>query len=197
MGIAFFSAPQLLVLLRPLIHFWLGHDYVLSQYIVLLIVINFILQISRQPALTFIDGYGLQWVQKWKSIIESALNIVFSLVALICFRSGLAGILLGTIGSTLLFVIWYEPFIVLTHALKMENRVRNIALIKILLEKLWLLLPTIAVWLIMHFFQGSGIFFLIKLMSINFVISLSLFLLIFSYTDEMKNLYNSFRKIVK
>lgn len=192
--VAFFSAPQLLTLLRPLINFWLGNHYVLSQYIVLLIVINFVLQISRQPALTYIDAYGLQWVQKWKSIIESALNIVFSLIALIFFHLGLMGILLGTIGSTVLFVLWYEPFIVLKHALKMEGRARNIALIQVLLEKLWLLVPTIITWSTMHYFQGAGIIFLIQLVLVNFLISLLLFLLIFSRTDEMKSIYQIFKK---
>ena len=184
--VSFFVAPQLLTLLRPLIVLWLGEKYVLSQYIVLLIVVNFILQISRTPALIYVDAYGLQWIQKWKSIIESVLNILFSVIALEFFKLGLIGILLGTIGSTLLYVLWYEPLVVLKYGLKMDNKEQFISLVKILLEKLWLIIPSLCTWLIIHFFQGRGMFFLIEMIVINFIISILLFLIIFGRKDEFK-----------
>lgn len=193
-GIAFFLAPQLLTMLRPLVVFWLGEDYVLSQYIVLLITINFVIQISRAPALVYIDAYGLQWVQKWKSVIESILNIGFSLVALSLFHLGLIGILLGTIGSTTLFVSWYEPLIVLNYSLNLKSRERFQVLCQILIDKLWLLIPTIVVWLIMHFFHGSGILFLLQLMIVNLIISIILFYIIFGRRNETKSLYYLFVK---
>lgn len=122
--IAFFVAPQLLTLLRPLVSLWIGEKFVLSQYVVLLIVINFVLQISRYPSLMYIDAYGLQWVQKWKSPIEAILNIVFSLIAILVFDLGLAGVILSTILSTALFVLWYEPFVVVRYALHIEKNNR-------------------------------------------------------------------------
>lgn len=187
--IAFFIAPQLLTLLRPLIIFWVGDKYVLSQYIVLLIVINFILQISRLPSLTYIDAYGLQWIQKWKSVIEAVMNITFSLMALKIFELGLAGILIGTIGSTALFVLWYEPYIVLKYAFRLSKIEQLKYLIILILEKLFLVFPTIITWLGMHFFKGSGLLILLELGITNFLITLIFFVIFFRKRDEMRVIY--------
>lgn len=192
--IAFFVAPQLLTLFRPLIEFWIGSKYVLSQYIVLLIVINFILQISRLPALTYIDAYGLQWVQKWKSVIEAILNIMLSLVALKIFNLGLVGILMGTIGSTALFVLWYEPFIVFRYAFQLSKVDQIRHLIKILFEKLWLILPIVISWVCMHFISGTGILIILKLMLINLAIGIGLFFILFWRRSEIRYIFKLIHK---
>lgn len=188
-AIAFFVAPQLLTLLRPLINMWLGKEYILSQYIVLLIVINFVLQISRTPSLIYVDAYGLQWIQKWKSVIESVLNIVFSLICLGIFHLGLIGILLGTLGSTVLFVLWYEPYLVLKYGLKLDEKEQLISLAKILLEKVWLILPTVTTWLCMHIIKGSGALLISKIMVMNFIVLFILFAVIFWNRGELKYIY--------
>lgn len=104
------------------IRLWTGVGSVLPLFSVLLIIVNFILQIQRYPSLTFIDAFGLQWVQKWKSVFESLINIVVSLVLLISFKLGLVGVLLGTFASTVLVVSWYEPYIVLRHVCGQQYR---------------------------------------------------------------------------
>ncbi|MBZ5963219.1 lipopolysaccharide biosynthesis protein [Leuconostoc gasicomitatum] len=195
--IAFFIAPQLLTLLRPLVELWIGSEYVLSQYIVLLIVINFVLQISRLPSLTYIDAYGLQWIQKWKSVVEAILNIFFSLIALKVFELGLMGILLGTIGSTALFVLWYEPYIVFKYAFFLSRADQFKYLIKLLIEKLWLILPTIVTWIVMHFISGTGMIILVKLSLINFALSCILFMLFFRKRPEIKYIVNLVSNIKK
>lgn len=186
--LTFFVAPQLLTAFRPLIEWWLGESYVLSQYIVLLIVINFVLQISRLPALTYIDAYGLQWVQKWKSVFEVILNIVFSLTALKVFNLGLVGILLGTILSTLLFVLWYEPHIVLRYAFKITGRQQLKQISLILLEKVWLVIPTILTWVFMHYVQSDGIVLLLQVVIVNLLIISVVFVILFTRTKYVQNL---------
>ena len=192
--IAFFVAPQLLTLLRPLVALWIGNEYILSQYIVLLIVINFVLQISRLPSLTYIDAYGLQWVQKWKSVIEAILNIVLSLIALKIFNLGLVGILIGTIGSTALFVLWYEPLIVFKYAFLLSKINQFKYLTKILFEKLWLILPTVLSWLLIHLISGTGITIILKLILINLAVSVILFLIFFLKRPEIKYIVNLMHK---
>ncbi|HCN55711.1 lipopolysaccharide biosynthesis protein [Leuconostoc citreum] len=189
-GVSFLVAPQLLVLLRPLISFWLGERYILSQYIVLLIVINFVLQLSRYPSLMYIDAYGLQWIQKWKSLIEAVLNIAFSLICLIVFNLGLAGVIIGTILSTGLFVLWYEPFIVAKYALKMSKIGQFKIVSGILIDKLWLIVPTLLVWFVMHFLSGNGLIFLIQLFSINFFLVLLTLLMVYGTRPEFKYFLN-------
>lgn len=192
--LTFFVAPQLLTVLRPLVTWWLGSNYVLSQYVVLLIVANFVLQVSRLSSLTYIDAYGLQWVQKWKSVIEAILNILFSLIALKIFNLGLAGILWGTILSTLLFVSWYEPYIVLKYAFNMSLRLRIKNIVLTLFEKVWCIVPTVIAWHMMHYVNGTGIISIIKLIFLNSLIILIVFTLIFFKHKEVHNIRNLLMK---
>ncbi|MCS8594987.1 transporter [Leuconostoc citreum] len=168
-SVPLFMAPQLFILLRPFIQWWIGGTYVLSQEITLLIVINLTLQIFRLPSLTFIDAYGLQWVQKWKSIFESIVNVLFSLILLIVFNMGLEGILLGTIISTLVTVSWYEPYIVLKHAIKDDT---TGFIFNYLRGLIGVIITLLVAWFITHQLVGEGIIFLFELLFIVLIISL-------------------------
>lgn len=98
------------------VNLWVGGNNILPELATMLIVINCMLSVARYPALTFIDAFGLQWIQRWKSIVESAVNIGVALFLLIVFKMGLVGVLLGTLCSNLLVVNWYEPYLVLREA---------------------------------------------------------------------------------
>lgn len=95
------------------INIWVGGKNILPVVPTILITLNCLLAVIRYPALTFIDAFGLQWIQRWKSIVESAVNVGVALILLIVFKMGLNGVLLGTLCSNLLVVNWYEPFLVL------------------------------------------------------------------------------------
>lgn len=168
-SIPLFIAPQLFILLRPFIQWWLGNDYVLSQEVTILIVINLTVQVFRLPSLTFIDAYGLQWVQKWKSIFESAVNVIVSLILLILFDLGLKGILLGTIISTLVTVSWYEPYIVLKYGIK--SRVDHF-IFDYIRGVTGVIIAILSVWFLTHTLVGSGIPFILLLLAINLMVSL-------------------------
>lgn len=98
------------------INIWVGRENILTELATILIVANCLLSVIRYPALTFIDAFGLQWIQRWKSIVESAVNIIVSFILLYFFKLGLVGVLLGTLASNLLVVNWYEPYLVLREA---------------------------------------------------------------------------------
>ncbi|MGV0167932.1 lipopolysaccharide biosynthesis protein [Furfurilactobacillus sp. WILCCON 0119] len=112
----------LILCFSAFVRLWLGAHSVLPFMSVNIIVINFVLQIQRYPSLTFIDAFGLQWIQKWKSVIESLINIGVSLFLLMSFHAGLNGVLLGTLISTLTVVSWYEPYIVLRNVCDKQYR---------------------------------------------------------------------------
>ncbi|MDM7530316.1 lipopolysaccharide biosynthesis protein [Lacticaseibacillus paracasei] len=103
----------LLLVFNAFMRFWIGSGSLLSSSAVLLIVINAMLQLARYPSLTFIDAFGLQWIQRWKSVIEALINLLVSLILLAVFHLGLEGVLLGTLASNIFVVTWYEPYIVL------------------------------------------------------------------------------------
>lgn len=172
-SVPLFIGPQLFILLNPFIRFWLGDRFLLSQEIVFLIVFNLTLQIFRLPSLTFIDAFGLQWIQKWKSIFESFFNILISLVLLWAFHEGLKGVLLGTICSTLITVSWYEPYIVLKHAVRDLKWKYLFDYLKGLLQ---FGIATWLSWLVTYNFSGRGLFYLFELLIIVFLISVVVFI---------------------
>lgn len=157
-----FIIPQLFILLPPFIKWWIGEKYVLSMSSTILILTNITLQLFRQAPLTFIDAYGLQWVQKWKAIIESIINMGFSLVFILVFHMGLDGILVGTTVSTIITVSWYEPYVVFKHGF------HDIKLIKKFTIDYCKRLLTISIvvsiaWTLTKNMSGEGLPFLILL----------------------------------
>lgn len=111
-----FSTVCLAVLFNPFITLWLGSDYLYDQRLVFLIAINFYVTGMRQSVLTFRDAYGMYWYDRYKPLFESAINLVASIVLAIPF--GVAGILLGTLISTMTTCFWVEPYVLYKYGLK-------------------------------------------------------------------------------
>lgn len=99
----------------PFVNLWVGEINVFPLFLTWLISINLWLTLVRTPSWIFADSFGLQWVQKWKSIVEAIVNLAISLAFLKFFEMGIEGIILGTILSTILIVIWYEPWTVFKY----------------------------------------------------------------------------------
>lgn len=97
--------------------FWIGSKYVFSITTELLIAIVMVLQLVRVPFGIYIDAFGLQWVQRWKSVIEAVANLIFTLTLIQFFHLGVNGILIGTILSTITTVLWIEPLIIYRFSL--------------------------------------------------------------------------------
>lgn len=87
---------------------WLGPEYLLSPTIVLVIVINFFLFGMRQSVAMFRASMGIYWVDRYKPIVESLVNLVASII--LGKQFGILGILIGTTISTVFVCIWVEPY---------------------------------------------------------------------------------------
>ena len=107
-----------LIFINPFITIWLGKDFLFNIGVVILIVVNFLLTNYRRPALILISVYGLSYEQNKKVLVEIILNIVLSLYYLVVLDLGVAGILLGTICSTVVTCIWYEPYSAFKYGIK-------------------------------------------------------------------------------
>ena len=108
--ISYFSSTGIFIFINIIIEIWLGKEYLLSKNIVLLISINFFITIYRLSSLTLINGYGLFSHQKIKALCEASLNLIFSILLVKYTSFGIAAVLLGTLISSLLTVVWYEPY---------------------------------------------------------------------------------------
>ncbi len=108
----YFSSSVLITTMNLFIVFWVGESYLLSQETIFLIICNFILLMSRNSSLVFIEAFGLAWQQRWKSILEALINIILSFSFLYFFKLGINGVLLATTISSLTTVCWIEPYVV-------------------------------------------------------------------------------------
>ena len=118
----YFASMGYLLFIHPFIMIWLGESFSFNRTIEILIVLHFFLTFYRRPILVLISVYGLSYEQNKKVIVEILLNIILSLYFLSILDLGVAGILLGTIASTILTCTWYEPYSVFKYGLKTSSK---------------------------------------------------------------------------
>lgn len=103
-----FSCCCLFNLLNPFIEvIWLGKEFLFNTSIVLLIVVKIYITGMRTSVQTFKNAKGLYWQNKFMPLGESIINIVASII--LVYKFGVAGVLLGTIISSVCTCVWIEP----------------------------------------------------------------------------------------
>lgn len=105
--IACFSGICILVIIQPFIKIWVGEKYLLSMLVVSTVVFNYFQKMMRNTYMAFKDSAGIWREDKFVPLIESLLNIVFSIICLKIF--GLAGVFMGTIISGLALWCYSYP----------------------------------------------------------------------------------------
>lgn len=108
-------------LYNPFIALWLGEDYLFPMEIVALIVVNFYVYCMRIPVCTTKDAMGLFWIDRYKPLVEAAINLAASI--LLARRIGIAGVLLGTLISTVAAPLWVEPLVLSRYGLERPVRI--------------------------------------------------------------------------
>ncbi|MCD7135784.1 oligosaccharide flippase family protein [Limosilactobacillus balticus] len=159
----------ILFLSNDVISLWLGQRYVLSQLDVILIAISFYVINYRVLGWSFISVYGLARYMKVFSISEMIANIVFSLFYMGVLKLQLTGVLLGTITSTVLTVMWQDPYIIFHHAFHssvkpyFKRYLYNLLIIALELIMIFKLNEFLPANLWAHFFALLGLVILIGL----------------------------------
>lgn len=108
--IATFSSICIFLIIQPFIVIWVGKEYQLNLLVLIVLVFNYFQKIQRCTYSTFKDAAGIWEEDKFVPLIESALNIVFSIICLKIF--GLAGVFMGTIISSLSLWCYSYPKLV-------------------------------------------------------------------------------------
>ena len=80
---------------------------------VLMIGLNFYVVGIRKVPLTFKEAMGLLWNDRYKPLIEAALNVAVSVLSI--RMMGIAGIFFGTIFSMAATSLWVEPLVLFRH----------------------------------------------------------------------------------
>lgn len=115
-----YLAGGLMMLFNPFITIFFGEQYCFPLITVIIIVIEFYITRMRQVNLLFREAMGLFWNDRYKAVAESIINLVVSLLLVKPF--GVAGIVGGTIISSLCTCVWMEPYVLMKYGIRDEWR---------------------------------------------------------------------------
>lgn len=111
-----FATTSIYNIMEPFIIFWLGEKFLLSNFVLIILSINFYMLGMRSSIGIYKEAAGIYYEDRFVPIIESIVNIIASIIFAKHF--GLAGIFLGTITSSLIVVFYSLPFFVYKEVFK-------------------------------------------------------------------------------
>ncbi|MBO0448190.1 hypothetical protein JZO76_01440 [Enterococcus sp. MJM12] len=106
----------LFFLIPPFIEFWLGKEFVMSEWLLLGFVVDYFFLNMVRIVATFRNANGLFMQGKYRPLIMSILNVVISVIFVKQF--GVAGAIWGTIVSRVLTQVWFDPLVVFKYLFK-------------------------------------------------------------------------------
>lgn len=106
----------LVTLINFFIRMIFGEEYLFSMTVVVIIMAEFFISGLRQMGLQFREALGLFWHDRYKALAEAIINLVVSLI--LVRRFGVAGIIGGTIISSLLTCVWFEPYVLMRYGIE-------------------------------------------------------------------------------
>lgn len=110
-GLMVFS---LYYLMQPFIVWWLGEEYLLSNTVLVLLLVNLFIMQTRGVVDIFNHSHGL-YADTWAAWVEGIINLAVTIS--VAIHWGIVGILLGKIVSTLLIVVLWKPYYLFTRGL--------------------------------------------------------------------------------
>jgi Na+-driven multidrug efflux pump len=147
--ISMFTSICLLLIIQPFINIWVGKNFLLEYSIVIVLVFNFFQKMQRNTYNAFKDSAGIWKEDKFIPLIESALNILFSIIGIKIF--GLIGVFIGTIISGLVLWCYSYPKYVYKKLLKRSYKNYAIETIGYILTFILIALTTYGFSLIFSF----------------------------------------------
>jgi O-antigen/teichoic acid export membrane protein len=185
-----FCSVCLYVLANRFILLLWGESYLLSKTTLFIIVINFFLYGFQVAINVFRDTTGLFVQGKYRPLISSAINVLFSLI--LVKPLGISGIILATVISRVMVSSWYDPYILYKHYFAQEVRYYYYRFISYIVL-------TVGICLLADYISnlfGGGISSFI--LSMFLCILFSGFLIIpFVNTCETKYLFSYIKQIIK
>lgn len=105
-----FCSISIFCLMKPFITLWIGKEYLLPTSVLFMITMVFYMQTMKKTLKVFKEGAGKFEQDKYIPILESIINIVFSIIFVKYF--GLIGVFIGTFISTLILYFYSYPKLV-------------------------------------------------------------------------------------
>lgn len=96
-----------LCVIQPFISLWIGSRFLLPIFVVVILTVNLYIKLMTRTMNTFKEASGIFYEDRYIPIVQSIMNIVFSIIFLHFF--GLSGVFMGTIISYLLLHLYSYP----------------------------------------------------------------------------------------
>ncbi len=104
---AMMSSIGIFVVMESFITVWIGKEYILPKFVLFALTTNNFIYVTKTCTSNFQEAAGIFYEDRYIPIIESIVNISFSIIFLKIF--GLAGVFLGTACSHLITHIYTYP----------------------------------------------------------------------------------------
>lgn len=191
--IATFTGISLLILMEPFIKLWIGDEFLLSFSVLIVLVFNYFQKMMRNTYQTFKEAAGIFYEDRFVPLVESALNIIVSI--LLVKYLGLVGVFIGTIISGMVLWGYSYPKYVYKNLFKRSylNYIKET--IGYLLLFISIASMTYLLSSIIHFNQ-IYLTFIVNLLISLFIPNL-LLLLFFYKTEHFKYFKTIINKIIK
>lgn len=187
--IATFCGTSILLIIQPFITFWIGSQYLLSLPVLAVLVLNFYQRMMKTSIVVFKDAAGIWNEDKFIPFVESALNLVFSILFIKLF--GLAGVFLGTIVSSL--ALWCYSYPKFVYKKLFDRSYKNFAIEMITYTILFIAIAAITYCISLIFnFNNPFIKVIINGIICIVIPNLMIFIL-FRTNDNFKYFYNLFK----
>lgn len=165
----------------PFIIWWIGEKYLLSELTLVLMILGAFLNMSRGIIDPFKEAYQL-FGDIWAPIAEAVINL--GAAVLLGHLWGLNGVLLGSNLGLIIMVVFWKPYYVFKHGLKMPciNYYLQYGLILSVLS----LCAFLSVYLFKELKSGSTMTQLFYYIAVYLVFSITSYLVLLSVTSGMR-----------
>lgn len=188
-----FSCCCLFNLLNPFIRdIWLGKDFLFNEGIVFLIILKIYFSGMRGATQTFKNAKGLYWYNKYMPIYESLINLVVSIILVNYF--GVAGVIVGTIISSVFTCVWIEPYVLYKYGFNKSAKHFYVKYVTYFILFLIIMIVTYGANMLMPKVGFTA--FIMKCL-VSFILPNVMMVLFFYRTDEFKYLTGIIKKKIK
>ena len=187
-----FCTICLLCLIQPFIRLWIGQDYQLSIFTVVIIVTVFYFSGMRKTVLEFRDAAGLFWADRYKALIEAAVNLIASIP--LTYILGVAGVKIGTLISMLGVAFWVEGWVLYKYLLKKPV---STYLFRQTKYAIYTIIQGGVTYFLCDYFINKGIIGFVIQVIICLIIPNLLMIILFRNTDEFNYVIDLLKKIIK
>ncbi|GLC29724.1 lipopolysaccharide biosynthesis protein [Clostridium omnivorum] len=173
---------------------WLGKQYFVSRFILIIALVNFYITALRPCVERFKEAAGIYNEDKYAPIAESIINLGFSI--LFAKYMGIAGVVLGTVVSDVAVIFWVKPLLVYKKVFRVSFKNYLLLYGKTLLLAIGILIISsgiLKVLVLPYNFYGFMLNCMLNVVIINLIL-----ILVFRKTEEysyLKNLVMSKFKI--